>query len=296
MDYSLVIVTFNQKDFLKRAIESVLNQTLMPKEFIIVDNNSTDGTSELLLNYKKLYPNFRIFKSKSNLGTCKGINLGVHLAKYSIILNMDHDSALSSENWVELAIKKLKKKRIALVWGTSNKGNAPKFKYSCFIGSAILFKKEIYEQLGGFPEDFFIYDNELDLTVRFFIAGVYPYFYEKIDVKHGLPENEWLVSGKKGKLYTYYDVGNRLFIYWKYYPRIFALFLSILHIIKVFRIYTTHFKIYFEPFRALKRFLTNYNISVNLNKKRLNYSQFFKICYQQQYPLPIYLVLRRIYG
>ena len=243
MKYSAVIISFNQKKAVQRAIESVLKQTILPSEFIIVDNNSTDGT---------------IFRSRVNLDTCRGINIGVNLAKNSIIFNMDYDSELMNENWVELAFEKLKKKRVALVWGTSNQGNAPNFRYDNFVGSAILFKKNIYNQVGGFPEDFFIYDNKLDLTTRYYIAGYYPYFYEKIDVKYGLPAAEQSHIINKGKLYTYYDLSNRLFIYWKYYPPYLALLLSIFHFIQVMKHYIVFFNEYRAPFLGLKRFFNNF--------------------------------------
>ncbi|MFX1294015.1 MAG: glycosyltransferase family 2 protein [Promethearchaeota archaeon] len=296
MEYSAVIVTYNQKRALKRAIESVLKQTILPSEFIIIDNNSTDGTSEFLLKYKKEYPIFKIYRSKINLGTCKGINIGVKLAKKSVILNMDHDSELMNDNWVELAFHKLKQNRIALVWGTSNKKNFPRFKYENFIGSAILLKKKIFEQVGGFPDTFFIYDNEIDLTIRYYIAGFYPYFYEKLDVKHAYPVFDNLYRIKKRKLRIYYDLSNRLFIYWRYYPRYFAVCLSLLHILKAMKNYIKYSDPHFEPFRALKRFFSKFYINVLKDKKVLPLKQFLKICYQQQYPFPFYYLLKKIYG
>ena len=295
MDYSAIIVTYNQKRALKRAIDSVLKQTIIPNEFLIIDNNSSDGTIELLLEYKRKYPFFRIFKSKINLGTCKGINIGVKLAKNSIIYNMDHDAELEQENWIELAFLKLQKKRIALVWGTSNKGNFPNFKYGNFIGSAILFKRDLYLIVSGFPEDFFIYDNELDLTIRYFIAGYYPSFSKNLDVKHGLPPEEQSTSGKKGKMYIYYDLSNRLFIYWKYYPIYFALVLSIFHIIRVMTYDAKFFKEYFEPLKGLTRFLNKFYLNVCRERNKLNLKQFLKICYQQQFPIPVYYLLKKIY-
>lgn len=178
MDYSAVIVAYNQKKALKRAIDSVLKQTVVPNEFIIIDNNSSDGTIEILLEYKKKFPFFRIFRSKINFGTCKGINIGVKLAKYPVICNMDHDSELAQENWIELAFDKLQKKQIALVWGTHNKGNFPRFTYGNFIGSAILFKRDIFLKVGGFPEGFFIYNNELILPFAIILQDIIPIFMQ----------------------------------------------------------------------------------------------------------------------
>jgi len=296
MDYSALIVTYNQKRALKRAIDSVLRQTMVPNEFIVIDNNSTDGTTEFLIGYKKKYPFFKILKSKINLGTCRGINIGVKLAKYSIIFNMDHDSELEQENWIEMAFVKLQNKRIALVWGRSNKGNFPKITYGSFIGSAILFKRDVFLSVGGFPEDFFIYDNELDLTVRYYIVGYYPYFNKDLDVKHGLPAEEQSTSGMKGKTYIYYDLSNRLFIYWKYYPFYIATVLSLFHFFRVMTNYTRYFREYFEPFRGLMRFFNKFYLNVCREKNTLGLKQFLKICFQQQFPSLIYYFLKKIYN
>lgn len=52
--YVAVIVTYNRKKKLIKAINSLLKQTLLPKKIVLIDNNSNDGTNELL---KEVYPN-----------------------------------------------------------------------------------------------------------------------------------------------------------------------------------------------------------------------------------------------
>ena len=50
MNYQSVIVTYNRKDKLIEAVDSILNQELKPVRLIIIDNHSTDGTRETLSN------------------------------------------------------------------------------------------------------------------------------------------------------------------------------------------------------------------------------------------------------
>ncbi|MGI5702881.1 glycosyltransferase [Escherichia coli] len=46
-----IIVTFKRKHLLCKVIESILNQTVKPMEIIIIDNNSNDGTREVVKNF-----------------------------------------------------------------------------------------------------------------------------------------------------------------------------------------------------------------------------------------------------
>ena len=50
--YAAVIVTYNRKDKLKKAIECLKKQIFKPEKIIIIDNASTDGTQVVLEDYK----------------------------------------------------------------------------------------------------------------------------------------------------------------------------------------------------------------------------------------------------
>lgn len=54
---SVAVITYNQKDYLKESIESVLAQDYKNIEIVIADDCSTDGTQDMLREYDKKYPN-----------------------------------------------------------------------------------------------------------------------------------------------------------------------------------------------------------------------------------------------
>jgi len=56
MKISVYITSYNQKDYLKTAIDSVLAQTLRPHEIIVIDDCSTDGSQELISEYVRKFP------------------------------------------------------------------------------------------------------------------------------------------------------------------------------------------------------------------------------------------------
>jgi len=67
---SIVMCTYNGEKYLKEQIESIISQTYPIHEFIIQDDNSTDNTIDILLNYEKKYPYIHVFRNEKQ----KGIN------------------------------------------------------------------------------------------------------------------------------------------------------------------------------------------------------------------------------
>ena len=77
---SVAIITYNQKEFLKLAIESVLLQDYKPIEIVVGDDCSTDGTQQMLKVYQQKYPGTFIIKlSEKNDGITSNSN-AVHFA------------------------------------------------------------------------------------------------------------------------------------------------------------------------------------------------------------------------
>ncbi|NJD56671.1 MAG: glycosyltransferase [Nitrospirae bacterium] len=69
---SVFITSYNQRDFLSEAIESVMTQTLRPFEVIIADDCSSDGSRELITNYAARYPGLvKAYLHDNNLGIAK---------------------------------------------------------------------------------------------------------------------------------------------------------------------------------------------------------------------------------
>lgn len=79
-------------DYLKQAIDSIINQTLLPNEFVIVeDGKLTDELEKVLKEYEKKYPWIRIIKYKENRGLGVALHDGVLECKYPYIARMDSD-------------------------------------------------------------------------------------------------------------------------------------------------------------------------------------------------------------
>ena len=85
---SVIIPTYNRKDYIAEAIDSVLNQTYTNYEIIVVDDGSTDGTGELL---RKRYGDKIRFFYKENGGCASARNYGIREARGEYVVFLDSD-------------------------------------------------------------------------------------------------------------------------------------------------------------------------------------------------------------
>jgi glycosyltransferase involved in cell wall biosynthesis len=87
LSISVIIPTFNRIDVLPKAIESVLAQTIIPDEIIVVDDGSTDGTAEMI---QSDYPKVSVLVQE-NAGVSSARNAGISVSKGDWIALLDSD-------------------------------------------------------------------------------------------------------------------------------------------------------------------------------------------------------------
>ena len=86
---SVVLPTYNRDYCLARSIDSVLNQTFIDFELLILDDGSTDGTPELVANYDD--HRVQYFRFTDNAGQTKRLNQGIEAARGALIAFQDSD-------------------------------------------------------------------------------------------------------------------------------------------------------------------------------------------------------------
>ena len=102
MKISVIIPTFNRLDLLKRAIDSVLNQSIKPYDIIVVDDGSTDSTSEMI---QQKYKSINLIQQK-NSGVSAARNNGIKNAQGDWIALLDSDDEWK-KNKLEEQVKNL---------------------------------------------------------------------------------------------------------------------------------------------------------------------------------------------
>ena len=89
--FSIVVTSYNQREFIASAVESALDQTPHPAEVIVIDDGSTDGSAELLKRYDKAA---RIVLRDANEGAIAARNHGAAMALGDYVIFLDGDDVL----------------------------------------------------------------------------------------------------------------------------------------------------------------------------------------------------------
>ena len=186
MNISVIIPTFNRKETLKRAIQSVVMQSYTPYEIIVIDDGSNDGTKEWL---KDNFPNVK-YIYQMNSGVSSARNKGIKFARGDWIALLDSDdewlpNKLKDQAYeIELnpAAKFLHTNEIWIRNGVRVNQMKKHKKYGGYIfekcldmcrisPSSVLIKKDIFDEIGMFDETLKVCED-YDLWLRF--ASKYP--------------------------------------------------------------------------------------------------------------------------
>lgn len=101
MDISVIIPLYNHQDYIGYALESVLNQTALPAEIIVIDDGSKDNSIEKAREYEKKHPKLIRVISQENRGAHATINRGVLMAKTELISILNSDDAYKKNRFRE---------------------------------------------------------------------------------------------------------------------------------------------------------------------------------------------------
>lgn len=111
MKLSIVIPVYNEEDTLKACLQSIAEQTELPDEVIVVNNNSTDASLSIIKQFK-----FVQIISETQQGISYARNAGFNYATGDIIGRIDADTILDN-NWVETVKKTFQDKSISAITG-----------------------------------------------------------------------------------------------------------------------------------------------------------------------------------
>jgi GT2 family glycosyltransferase len=198
---SIIIVNFNGKELMKRCLTSLLTTNYPNFEIILVDNASTDGSVEWIKKLSGSCPYIKIVETRENLGHAEGCNIGAQAAKGKYLVFLDSDTELETEDWLWELVKVMEsdesiglaqakvvlakdKRQIdyvctaidalgtwAATYGLKEDKLKENFEVLAASSGCCIVRKKVFNEVGGFDPDYFIYDDDTDLSLRARLLG-----------------------------------------------------------------------------------------------------------------------------
>ena len=164
MKTSLIMTVYNEEKTIKEQINSILNQTKIPDEIVILDGLSKDNTAKIIGSFKNR--RIKLLEKKADIGTAR--NICIKKAKNEIILVTD-GGCLLDKNWVYEISKPFEDKNIDAVGGIFSPisknffekcqgvivcKSAEEIDEKKFIPSSrsFAFRKNVWKNAGGYPK------------------------------------------------------------------------------------------------------------------------------------------------
>lgn len=240
---SVIIVNYNAGDRLRRCLQQLTEQTVRDFETIIIDNDSADDSLDLAAPIAGLL-GARIIRSGINLGFAAGNNRAVAEARGRWIAFLNPD-AYAEPGWLEALMAATVRYPWAAAFGSTQiSAGAPDrldgagdayhvfgvgyrghFGWplaslppdgECFApcAAAALYRREVFDALGGFDERFFCYGEDVDLGFRLRLAGE-----RAVQVAAAVVHHEGSgISGRYSDFTVYHGNRNRIWLAYKNTP------------------------------------------------------------------------------
>ena len=238
---SIISVNFNQIQVTLELLQSLRSISFCNFEIILVDNGSIQDSKKLLA---EKYPEVNYIFSDKNLGFSGGNNLGIRASKGDYLFFVNNDTEIT-EGCIETLLqlfnsipqlgivspricydpKLTDNQQIIQYAGATHvnpmtarneiigekqidQGQFNEAKETAYVhGAAMMIKREVVNNVGVMPEEFFLYYEELDWSEQIRNAGYKVYVEPNALVFH----KESLAVGQNSTLKTYYHTRNRIF-------------------------------------------------------------------------------------
>ncbi len=210
MHASVIVVSYNSRGYLDGCLDSLITQLDPDDELIVVDNGSTDGSAEFVAAQ---YPQVRLLRSE-NVGYAGGNNRGAEIARGDYLVFLNPDTIVMPGALSALVAPLRTNPRDALSTACIVFMDRPEVINTCgntmhytgltycrgagrpvgdyaqpvevdaVSGAAFAIRRQVFEELGGFDERFFMYVEDTDLSLRARLAGYRCLYVPAAVIKH----------------------------------------------------------------------------------------------------------------
>jgi glycosyltransferase involved in cell wall biosynthesis len=187
---SIILPTYNGAKWIKNAMQSVLNQSFVDWELLVVNDGSIDNTDEVISSFTD--ERIKYIKNEQNLGLQKTLNKGINLAKGEYVARLDDDDQWIDLHKLEKQIEYLEQNKKCVLVGTGvivvdengkeilrylNKKTDKKIRASIlfknnFVHSSVVFRKDKVLEVGLYGEgEESHHIEDYDLWLRLGLVG-----------------------------------------------------------------------------------------------------------------------------
>jgi GT2 family glycosyltransferase len=162
-NFSVVICTYNRKDFIKNCLEKILNNSVLPKKIIIVDQNHDSVTEHYAMQTftKYLYKNYIIIKNIKKIGLTVSKNIALNYVKEKYVFFIDDDISISRHFFINILISMKTTRAIGISGVISNQN-----KSFLNIMAHLIFNH------GVFRDNRYYFNNYKKLKDKFFLKKI----------------------------------------------------------------------------------------------------------------------------
>lgn len=204
---SVLIVNYNTGNYAEACIKSLLNQSYIKLEIIVVDNASTDDSIKVLsASFGK---KITLIESNENLGFGRANNLAAGKAVGEFLLLLNPDTVITDPHALKTMVDTLRNSPKVGMLGPAieeprkNKQVLPRYRYpssshlkytnkfkqlpgsiAWLLGACLLIKRSVFNQINGFDPDYFLYGEDADIGLRIRLAGYEIAYCEAVKITH----------------------------------------------------------------------------------------------------------------
>lgn len=251
---TVVIVNWNGGRYLDECLQNVMRQTTPPKNVLLMDNDSSDGSADRARFLKGI----TVIKLTSNLGFAAANNMAIEMCNTEFVALLNPD-AFPVADWLENLISAAELHSEAAAFGSyqmnkyspdtvdgtgdvyhlsgkvwrnrcgrirnSSDGISREIFSPC--AAAALYRRKALLQVGGFDEDYFCFSEDIDLGFRLRLAGYKAMYVPEAVVHH---VGSVTTGGRRSDFSVYHGHRNIVWTFVKNMPGMLFWFLLPIHL------------------------------------------------------------------
>ena len=224
---SILIITWNRKADTLETVKCLYQQAYENFEIIVVDNGSTDVSADVLAQI----PGITLIRLLSNAGPARARNVGANAASGPYLFFLDNDAS-PGRNAIRRLVQYMEDHDDVGILGCRIMNSVSRridqwiyaqpydthgrqsFDTYSFSAAGALIRADLFLSIGGFWEDLFIYNEEVDLALRVIRAGYRVEYAPAATILHRAAPTGRVAPGA----YFYYQIRNWIWIFRRHYP------------------------------------------------------------------------------